>query len=289
MRNSDDILTLVAISDTQQSTACNMIISVLLTCFNRREHTLECLRSMARQNPCGATLHYYLVDDGSTDGTAETVAREFPDVRILQGDGSLYWCGGMRLAWQTAVGSDPDYYLLLNDDTHLYPTALATLLDITKSPESEIIAVGAICDAETGIFTYGGIRRFKGSISPTGKEEICDTFHANCVIIPRAVYLKIGTLHHRYTHGMGDFDYGLQATMRGMKVIQSAEFIGTCSSNPVTGTWRDRNLSRRARWCLLNSKKTLPFLEWMEFNRRNSGIKWPLYTISPWIQILLKR
>ena len=242
---------------------------------------------MARQAPCGATMDYYLVDDGSTDGTAAAVAREFPAVRILAGDGSLYWCGGMRLAWRTAAADDPDYYLLLNDDTHLHPEALAGLLAVAGSPDREIIAVGAICDPATGVGTYGGRRRDGGLVPAAGQPETCDTFNGNCALITRAVYAKRGMLHDRYTHAMGDFDYGFQATKYGIRVIQSPNYLGTCADNPPQGTWRDRSLSRTQRWKILASPKYHPFFEWLEYNRRNSGIKWPLATISPWIRVLL--
>jgi len=266
-----------------------MTISVLLTCFNRSRQTLECLRRVALQKLSGATLDCFLVDDGSNDGTAAAVAREFPEVRILHGDGSLYWCGGMRLAWRTAAAGDPDYYLLLNDDTHLYPDALAELLAVAGSPDQEIIAVGAICDPVTGAGTYGGRRRKTGLVRAAGKAEPCDTFNGNCVLVSRAVYAKRGVLHDRYTHAMGDFDYGFQATKHGIRVIQSPNYLGTCADNTPAGTWRDRRLTRTQRWKLLGSPKCHPFFEWLEYNRRNSGMKWPLATISPWIRVLLGR
>jgi len=72
-----------------------MKIFVVLTCFNRRETTLEFLRCMGRQIlPCGVDLGYVLVDDGCTDGTSEAVRKEFPGLEIVKGDGTLYWCGG---------------------------------------------------------------------------------------------------------------------------------------------------------------------------------------------------
>ncbi len=70
----------------------------------------------------------YLVDDGSGDGTTPAVHAEFPEVRVIAGTGHLYWSGGMRVAQQAAVLSDPDYLLWLNDDVELEPEALATLL-----------------------------------------------------------------------------------------------------------------------------------------------------------------
>lgn len=267
-----------------------MRIAALLTCFNRREKTLQCLRRLAAQElPAGVSLEVFLVDDGSKDGTAEAVREEFPSVTVLRGDGSLYWCGGMRMAWKTAAESDPDYYLLANDDTLLDETALSKLLEIAPTPGARIIAVAAIRDPESGEATYGGIRSASGLLPPTGSPEPCDTFNGNAVLIPRAVFRATGMLHDAYTHGMGDFDYGYQTSRRGIRVMQSAGFLGTCSRNPIAGSWRDRKLSRIQRLRILRSPKGLPFREWLAFNRRNSGWKWPIKTISPYIRVLLGR
>ncbi len=94
-----------------------MRISVLMTCHNRREKTVACLESLMRQEPVeGLELTVWLVDDGSTDGTAEAVQRVVPGIRLMTGSGSLFWCGGMRAAWAAAAGTQPEAYLWLNDD-----------------------------------------------------------------------------------------------------------------------------------------------------------------------------
>ncbi len=63
-------------------------IAVLLTCHNRRAETLRCLEALLAQD-AGASLRVFLVDDGSTDGTGEAVRVSFPQVNVVQGDGSL--------------------------------------------------------------------------------------------------------------------------------------------------------------------------------------------------------
>jgi GT2 family glycosyltransferase len=267
-----------------------MRIAALLTCFNRKEKTLQCLRELSVQAlPEGVVIETVLVDDGSRDGTAEAVIVEFPRARVIRGDGSLYWCGGMRKAWREAAASDPDHYLLLNDDTLLLPGALRALLEIAGTPDSRIIAVAAIRDPHTGKATYGGIRHKSGLVAASGKLETCDTFNANAVLVPRSVYRELGIFHETYTHGMGDFDYGYAATRRGIRVIQSAEFLGECERNALAGSWRDRSLSRATRWNILRSPKGLPFREWMTFNRRNAGWVWPIRTVSPYVKVLLGR
>lgn len=264
-----------------------MKVAALLTCFNRKDKTLSCLRSLSSQYPPRNDLTYVIVDDGSTDGTGDAVKLEFPDAQVIQGDGSLFWSGGMRVAWSHAAEGDPDYYLMLNDDTVLAPNALDALLKIAPNPTDRIIAVAAISDPDTGRVTYGGQLHSSGLIEPDGVEHSCDTLNGNAVLVTRAVFEAIGMLHKAYSHAMADLDYGYLAKRKGIKIIQSAHFIGTCSRNSEKNTWTDRSLSRLQRFKRLRSKKGLPFTEWMTFNRRNSGWKWPLKTVSPYIRVLL--
>jgi GT2 family glycosyltransferase len=83
-------------------------IAVIITVYNRREKTLECLRHLFAQDNCGLQITVYLTDDGSTDGTGDEVRRLFPQVVVSRGNGSLFWTGGMNLSWELAMKSD-DY------------------------------------------------------------------------------------------------------------------------------------------------------------------------------------
>ncbi len=263
-----------------------MDITALITCHNRRDLTLVCLGRLVDQVlPVGVSLSIILVDDGSSDGTADAVRKSFPEVQLIEGSGNLYWCGGMRVAWREAAVSDPDYYLLVNDDTILEEHAVKTLLDLSGEPTERVIAVATIADEKTGLVNYGGVIHRSGVLGPS-ENGACDTFTANCVIIPRAVFQKVGMLHAAYTHSMGDIDYGLQASRRGVRINKSATFLGTCGSNAITGTWRDRTIPRLRRLQLLQQPKGLPFNEWCTFTQRNYGWRWPYYTVSPFLRIL---
>jgi GT2 family glycosyltransferase len=266
-----------------------MHITALLTCHNRRALTLTCLeRLLSQELPTGACLSVVLVDDGSSDGTADAVCKAFPGVRVLKGPGNLYWCGGMRVAWQEAAASDPDYYLLINDDTVIVKHAVENLLRLAGEPQERVIAVATIADEKTGKVNYGAVNNKFGILGPIDETE-CDTFNANCVIIPRVVYKELGIFHEAYTHAMGDTDYGIQAKRRGINIRKSNIFLGSCGSNSVTGTWRDRSLPRLHRLQLLQQPKGLPFAEWRVFTMRNHGIYWPYYIISPFLRILAGR
>jgi len=269
-------------------------IAVLITCFNRKDKTLSCLRRLKEQTLSeDCQYEVILVDDGSTDGTSDAVSEKFPDVIIVRSEGNLYWNQGMRLAWKTAMKKhNYDYYLLLNDDTDLYNDAIKRLIEteeynISKTGKSAII-VGSIADPVDGHLTYGGVIRVKNyiglrfsKIEPGNEAKVCDTFNANCVLVSNEVTNEAGILSNRFTHGHGDYDYGLRAGEHGYQCLIAPGYIGTCERNQEDNTWRDPRLSFKERKQLMRSVKGSPPDEWLYFVKRHAGMLW----ILSWIQL----
>lgn len=265
-------------------------IAVLITCHNRCAATLSCLSALKRQNSVADSdiqLHLFLVDDGCTDGTAQAVLALWPQANIIEGDGNLFWCGGMRKAWEAAAVTKPDYYLLVNDDTVLFPTAISTLLAICPTPESQSIAVGATRDPDTGEWTYGGLVCKTSFVESSQLPRNCQTMNANCVLVPRVIFAELGSFYSGYRHAMGDMDYGFAAFKHGLAILEAPGFIGECRRNPISGTWGDISLPRIERFKLLLSPKGLPPKDWFHYCRRNYGFWWPRYVVSPYVRVLL--
>ena len=268
-------------------------IAVLTTCHNRRAVTLACLDRLFMQTlPAETTLEVYLVDDGSVDGTADAVKGSFPDVNIILGDGQLFWCNGMRLAWERAATADPDFYLWLNDDVMLFDRAVETLLDTwSQSGAQETIVVGSCCDPASGYLTYGGQRRTSShparlqAVHPEGRAVDCETFQSNALLVPRAVYNRIGMIDS-FQHAMGDTDYGYRARKAGCRCLVAPGFLAACESNAAPTYWR-RGPSLSQRWRLLNSRKGLPFSDWLRFARRHGGLIWPIHWLRPYLRVIL--
>lgn len=276
------------------------LIAVLMTCHDRREATLRCLRALYDQElPGGVNFETYLVDDGCTDGTGDAVREQFPDVNVIQGDGNLYWCGGMRVAWAEAMKNDYDAYLWLNDDTTLLPGAfdalLATADEVRNREGHACIVVGSTQDPVTGERTYGGLVRANRwtplatrFVEPSDRPQPCDTMNGNCVLVSRPVAQLVGNFSPEFTHARGDVDYGLRAKAMGVPIWTAPEYVGECPRNSPPD-WVSPNVPLKKRLKNLRDPKGLPPREWLVFTRRHTGIRWPYYWAKLYLRLLFPR
>ncbi len=272
-------------------------VAVLITCHNRKAKTVACLDRLFQQAlPQGIELKVYLVDDGCTDGTPAAVQAAHPDVTVIQGGGSLFWCNGMRLAWTRASEADPDYYLWLNDDTILKAGAIEMLLRVaTGAAVPACIVVGACCDPSSGELTYTGtilsgrhpVRGLPVTPDPDAAKR-CDIFNGNCVLVTRGAYRILGIMRP-FMHYSGDTDYGLRARSRGIPVVVAPGFAAECQRNAVDGTWEDQNLSRLERFRLFVGRKGLPPSDWWRLLWTHAGVRALLYWPVPYVRVLLGR
>lgn len=272
-------------------------IAVLLACYNRRDVTLGCLERLEKQDVPAGVVDTVVVDDASTDGTAAAIAERYPEVTVVHGTGDLFWVGGMRLAFAHAARGDYDHYLLLNDDTHLDPDALARLLrthDALRAAHKPCpIVVGSTRDPDTGRTTYGGLRRAGGARrlhfevlvepdAPGGEPRECETMNTNCVLVPCDVVARIGFFNKTFTQSFADIDYGLRARQAGCSVWVAPGTVGTCARNPPLERLPLRQELRR----LTALKGGLPPREWVTFARDWAGPLWPVYALSPYVRRL---
>lgn len=273
-------------------------IAVILTCFNRRQKTVACIDAVLAQTVLDdVALDFFVTDDNSQDGTADALIRQHDRIHLLKGDGSLFWNGGMRLAWAAAFSGDYDFYLWLNDDTFLYPQALGRMLDthaLSRHNSGKAgIVVGSTHD-DSGQTSYGGERQRSrlrpltlATIEPRGAVQQCDTFNGNCVLISRQAAAVLGNLDPGFVHAMGDTDYGLRASKAGIPMWVTPAYAGRCvNDGSVAGGFGDRSLPLTTRWRKILSPKGLPWRPWRLLCRRHAGWLWPLYWSWPYLKIV---
>ena len=220
-------------------------IAVIITCYNRKAKTLACLDRLfhAQEVQGNVELSVFLTDDGCTDGTADAVRTTFAgkDIHILQGNGQLYWAGGMLLAWKAAMSQSKewDFYLLLNDDTfvmegvfkELFSTHEHSLRTFGKAG----IYSGVTCDPhDPHRITYGGgvyadAARCKiRELEPSGQPQLVERTNANILLVSRSVVEKVGIFYEGYFHSGPDIDYSIMVRKAGLPAWITAHVCGTC-------------------------------------------------------------
>lgn len=100
------------------------IATIIIVSYNTRDTTLACLRSVYAETR-RHSFEVIVLDNASADGSAEAVASEFPQVKLIASEENLGFALGNNKASAKARGT---YILLLNPDTVVLDGALDGLL-----------------------------------------------------------------------------------------------------------------------------------------------------------------
>jgi GT2 family glycosyltransferase len=212
-----------------------MEIAVIITVHNRIDKTLICLDKLFNQDSL-IDFDVYLTNDGSTDDTKQILREKFPKVKIIEGDGNLFWNKGMLKAWEIASNiRNYDFYLWLNNDTYLFEHAINELLAsfrIAKEKEGkDSIIIGSCKESiSTDYFSYGG-KDDKGPLLPGEKIKKVKYINGNLVLISKNIFKTLGNLSVEYTHSFGDYDYGLRASEENIKCYAARGYLAVCETN----------------------------------------------------------
>ncbi|OBP14300.1 hypothetical protein A5320_10940 [Rheinheimera sp. SA_1] len=261
------------------------------------------------QPAVAAECTVYLLDNGN-DGTFAAVAAQFPWVQLSRGHADLYWNSGMRRVWLQALSHSAttppfDFYLWLNDDVSLAPDAIYRLLQnylrstptagaligSMAAPSSATTASATSGSNQQPVPSYGGRQRksrlnplaFGPVMLPTPQPQLCTFINGNLCLIPQAAVQKIGVLSEHFSHGLGDFDYGLRLQQAGFATYVAPGFYGECAVNPKIGSVFDETLPLAQRLLMMQRPNVLPpDAEWRYFVRCHGGWVWPLLWLKSW-------
>jgi len=275
-----------------------MTIAILITSHNRKNKTLQCLRALYAQKELANifNIEVFLVNDGSTDNTAIEVKLNFPNVNIIDGNGSLFWAGGMRKAWREAIktGIAFDYFLLLNDDTILYENTIINLLkDYSLLDNKNSLLTAPTADPILKNISYGGSKIIRNGFSQyslmkpnNSSPQLCNLANANILLVPFSVFKKIGILSDKYTHGIADFDYSLRANKNNIPTYLASQSGGTCE-NDHGNNWKSSNSSSlKERIDYLYSPKGLAYHEYLHYIKTHFPLEYPIALTKLWLKTL---
>lgn len=222
-------------------------VEIVTPVHDRCAETLQCLRSIARSETSGLSLHIIVVDDGSTDGTVEAVTAEFPEVEIVHGDGNLWYTAGTNRGIEAALKHDPDYILAINNDQVFDDKCIRSMVECAERHARSV--VGALLlnwETPHSVFQVsprwdvwrGGFRHwYKQTVwTVPAKPWEVEIIVGNCVLYPVAVVREVGLMDEKRLVQYGDAEYTPRMKRRGWRLLIEPRARVFCKPNdPASG------------------------------------------------------
>ncbi|MEO8648045.1 MAG: glycosyltransferase family 2 protein [Acidobacteriota bacterium] len=238
-------------------------IEVVIPVHNRKDYTRQCLESLAGADTNEFELHVIVVDDGSTDGTAEMLASDFPDISIIKGDGNLWYTAATNRGFEAALLKCPDYILACNDDVRFAPDAIERLFRTAEEHQRSV--VGALLlnwqDEEKVMqvspqwrVAYGGFRHWYRQTIHTvpNLPWRVEAIVGNCVLYPAAAIRKAGLMDEKNLVQYGDAEYTPRLRRRGwVLLIDPRARVFTEPNKPIKG-FRQMTLTQKFQACFFS-------------------------------------
>lgn len=232
-------------------------VEVVFPVHNRREITLLCLRSLARIDSEGLDVHAVMVDDGSTDGTSEAVAAEFPNfVEIIRGDGNLWFSESTNVGTRAALKHNPDYVLMMNDDQVFDSKFLKYMIETAeKYPRSIVGSLLLLWDAPHKLFQVapvwdtlkGGWQFWENQTVWTvpKKPWKVGIIVGNCVLVPVQAIREEGLMDSKRYMNCGDAEYTPRLRKKGWQLLIEPRARVFCQPNSIFRLEKSLTLSEK--------------------------------------------
>jgi GT2 family glycosyltransferase len=273
------------------------MIYVIVPVFNRKaftEHFLYCMSKQTFRN-----FETIVVDDGSTDGTARLIRERFPAVRLLRGDGHLWWTGAINLGikYALAAAAQDDSILVINDDLEIDSNYLQALYELSLSMPHALIGSVLVNIENPKLIVDGGrtinwwtakfsILNSQRQLSEFPSEHAVDVslLTGSGTLIPAEVFRKVGLYDDKHFQQCGDTELPVRAKNAGYRLVVSYKAVikahvrATDTVNVVT-RYSVRDLKRyffdvrsnsrlkyRFFFCLNTARTSFGFLAFLVFD-----------------------
>lgn len=199
------------------------LVSIVIPVWNNLQFTNLCLRSIAAFT--GVPHEVIVVDNGSTDGTPEFLAKE-RNIKVIRNDKNLGFAAASNQGMRAARGK---HILLLNNDVVVTSGWLAGLLEHAKA-NTKFGIIGPRTNFAAGPqqlsdVTYKNMSELESFAarfreSHRGERTIVPRIIGLCMFIKKECYEKVGLLDERF--GIGNFeddDYCVRARLAGFECV----------------------------------------------------------------------
>jgi len=237
-------------------------VVVIIVAWNCRNHLEQCLISLEASGTVAA-YDIVVVDNASTDGSVELIARQFPSVKVIANTVNTGFAAANNLALRESKGR---YYLLLNPDTLVHPGALDSLVRCMDEHQEAWVAGPMMLNGD-GSLQRSGVRfpstwnilveaLFLDRLFPESRvfgshRELYEDSHAvrsvdylqgACLIVRAAAVDKIGPLDERFFMYFEETDWCYRMKQEGGQVLYCPRATVVHFGGGETGHYDERRL-----------------------------------------------
>lgn len=197
------------------------LVAVVLS-YNGREDTLAALASLRG-------IDTVVVDNGSSDGSADVVAERFPEVELVRAGVNLGFAAGNNVGIRRALDRGADWMLLLNNDAEVEPGLVDALAAAAAArPDAGVLACKVLfADSDrlwyagAGFDSYLGRSRHARFGKPDGPGELGETGRATgaAMAVSRAAIEAAGLLDEELFLYAEDLEWCLRIREAGFAVV----------------------------------------------------------------------
>ena len=246
-----------------------MKASVIVLSWNGIDYLEGCLNAVLSQDYAG--LEVIIVDNGSTDGSADFVAERFPQVQLIRNERNLGFAGGNNVGLRAATG---DVLVLLNQDTLVHGGWLNALVAALDDPTMGLVGCKMLYPDGTlqhaGAYLHGA----RGEAQHIGRHEAdtgqydqpceVDFVTAASIALKRSTLVRIGPLDEGYSPAYyEDIDWCYRARAAGLGVVYwpDAALTHYESVSTQTHSYAHKAVYHHNRLRLLFKHKALSWLQ----------------------------
>jgi GT2 family glycosyltransferase len=180
-----------------------MELSIIILNWNASADTLRCVRSFDGWKRLQPTL--WVVDNASTDGSAEIIARDCPNARLIRNAINMGFAGGNNRGLIEALANSNAPIMLLNNDAIIAEADVISLLE-TLQTQAHIGVIGPLlfnAEQPDKLLTAGGqnmVWHLKSHIHKiTGETvQIVDYVPGTAMLCRSEVFRAVGLLDEDY-------------------------------------------------------------------------------------------
>ncbi|WP_052263250.1 glycosyltransferase [Geobacter pickeringii] len=215
---------------TAPTEAATPRVSIIIPLYNKVEYTKQCLEALALNTDHSLGYEVILVDNASSDGTADYLRTLSGEVTVVTNRTNLGFAKACNQGGRIARGR---YLVFLNNDTIPHPAWLDGLIRGTERDGADIVGAKllypngrtqhagvAFNEQSIGYHIFNG---FPADAPAVNRKRFMQCVTAACMLVKRELFAELDGFDEGYVNGFEDVDFCLRAGERGRRILYTPE------------------------------------------------------------------